>query len=192
MKKQKIINGIDINRLAEIIDVIEKSPDLARFQFRAKNTWMNGGHSRSVIKSFYGGKQEDNTRSEPFILENDQPLIMLGKDKGASPVEYILNALAGCITNSIVYHATLKGIRINDIESELEGNIDLRNLFMKNNEIDNPEDNIKVKIRITGNELQENEKSFLCELGKKTSPVYKVITNAIPVELVVENELDPD
>ena len=187
-----MINGIEVSRLIEIINVIQKNPYLARFQFRAKNTWMNGGHSRSIIKSFYGGEREDNTRNAPYIFENDQPLILLGSDKGANPLEYILNALAGCITDSIVYNASMKGIQIDELESELEGNFNLRNLFINQDDIDNPEDNIKVKIRISGNDLLEDEKSFLCDLGKRSSLVYKVITNAIPVEVSVENELYPD
>lgn len=192
MKKQKIINGISINRLTEIMDVIEKNPDLARFQFRAKNTWMNGGHSRSIIKGFYGAEMEDNTRSQPFIFDNDQPLILLGSDKGASPMEYILNALAACITDSIVFNAAVRGIEINEIESELVGNFDLANLFIEQEKKKSTEDNIKVKIRIAGNNLLEDEKNFLCELGKKTSPVYKVITSAFPVNISIESELYPD
>lgn len=192
MKKQKTINGININRLTEVINVIEKNPELARFQFRAKNTWMTGGHSRSIVKGFYGGKIEDNTRNESYIFENDQPFILLGSDKGANPLEYILNALAGCITDSIIYNAAMKGIQIDELESELEGNFDLRNLFVKQVKTDNSENNIKVKIRITGNNLLQEQKKFLCELGKKSSPVYKVIANAFPVEVSIENELYSD
>ncbi len=192
MKKRNTINGINVNRLIEIINVVEKNPGLARFQFRAKNTWMNGGHNRSIIKGFYGGNIEDNTRNESYIFENDQPLILLGSDKGANPLEYILNALAGCITDSIVYNAAAKGIQIDELESELEGNFDLRNLFVNHAKTDNSEDNIKVKIRITGNNLLQEQKEFLCELGKKSSPVYRIITKAFPVEVSIENELYAD
>ncbi len=192
MKKQKILNGISINRLTEIMDAIEKNPDLARFQFRAKNTWMNGGHSRSIIKGFYGGKREDDTRNEPYIFENDQPLILLGSDKGANPLEYILNALAGCIADSIIYNAAVNGIQIAELESELEGNFNLRNLFITQNKLGDTTDNIKVKIRIAGNNLLQEQKDFLCDLGKKSSPAYRIITNAFPVEVSVENELYAD
>jgi uncharacterized OsmC-like protein len=161
MKRKNLLNGVDLDRLTEIINVIEKDPDLTRFQFRAKNTWMNGGHSRSIIKGFYGGKREDHTRNESYIFENDQPLILLGSDKGANPLEYILNALAGCITDSIIYNAAVKGIQIDELESELEGNFNLRNLFVNRDETDNPEDNITVIIRITGSDLAEEEKNFL-------------------------------
>ena len=192
MNRLKEVNGIDVKRFFGIVKAVRKNPELMNSQFRTKNTWMDGGHSRSIIKGFYGARMEDNTRSEPYIFENDQPLILLGSDKGANPLEYILNALAGCITDSIVYNASMKGIQIDELESEMEGNFNLRNLFINQDDIDNPEDNIKVKIRISGNDLLEDEKSFLCDLGKRSSLVYKVITNAIPVEVSVENELYPD
>ena len=182
------INGIDNKRLFDVVNEVKKNPDLARFQFRLKNTWMNGGHSRSVVKGFYGAEGEDRTRNEPFIFENDQPLILLGTDRGASPLEYFLNALAGCITDSIIYSATINGIKINELESELEGNFDFRNFFMQNKKEHN-DDNIKVKIMIKGNNLGEEEKIFLCNLGKKSSPVYRIITNSYPVNISIENDL---
>lgn len=188
MKKQKTINGIDINRFIEIIDAVEKSPGLARFQFRAKNTWMNGGHSRSIIKGFYGGKQEDDTRNETYIIENDQPLILLGSGKGASPLEYILNSLAGCITDSIIYNAALKGVEIKEMESELEGNFDLRNLFIKQDGIEKHDESINVKIRITANSLAEEEKIAFCESAKKFSSVFNMLTRAFPVNISIENQ----
>ncbi|MFZ0455013.1 MAG: OsmC family protein [Ignavibacteriaceae bacterium] len=188
MKEKKLINGINVNRLSEVIDVVGKNPELAKFQFRVKNTWMNGGHSRSIIKGFYSGKREDNTRSEPYIFENDQPLILLGSDKGASPLEYILNSLAACITDSIIYRAALKGVEIKEIESELEGNFDLRDLFLNQDGIEKQDENIEVKIRITANSLAQEEKIAFCESAEKSSPVFNILTKAFPVNISVANK----
>ncbi len=182
------VNGIDKSRLFEMMDAIRQHPSLAKFIFRVNNTWMNGGHSRSVIKGFYGAEREDATRVSPFIFEIDQPSSLLGEDNGPTAVEYLLNALAGCLTNSIVCIAAARGIVLTDIESEIEGKIDLRYMFGLSYDDGNILENIRMKFRIRGNELSYKEKKFLCELGKKTSIVYKIITTPFPVEITVEDE----
>lgn len=181
------INGIDNNRLFKIMEAIKANPSLAEFIFRVNNTWMDGGHSRSVIKGFYGAEREDYFRTSPFLFEIDQPSLLLGKDNGPTAVEYVLNALAGCLTNSIVCLAAVRGITLTDVESEIEGSFDLRYMFGINGDSGNMIDNIKIKIMIKGKALTSREKEYLCELGKKTSLVYKIITTPFPVEISVED-----
>ena len=182
------LNGIDNTRLIKMMEAIKQRPSLANFIFRVNNTWMNGGHSRSVIKGFYGAEKEDDLRVSPFIFEIDQPAVLLGEDNGPTAVEYLLNALAGCLTNSIVCLASARGITLTDIESEIEGRFDLRYMFGLNYDKGNLIEDIKIKLRIKGQELSSEEKQFLCELGKKTSVVYKIVTTPFPVDILIEDE----
>lgn len=170
------------------MEEIKKDPSLAEFVFRVNNTWMEGGHSRSVIKGFYGAEREDSFRTSPFLFDIDQPSLLLGEDNGPTAVEYVLNALSGCITNSIVCLAAARGITLNDVESVIEGRFDLRYMFGLNSDENNMIENIKVKIRIQGKALTRMEKEFLCNLGKRTSLVYKIITTPFPVEISVDDE----
>ena len=101
----KQINGVNVDQLFGTINAIQETPSLAKFNFRASNKWMNGGHNRTTIKDFYGAGQEDTSRQTAFVLDNDEPAVLLGTDKGANPTEFVLHALAGCMTTSLVYHA---------------------------------------------------------------------------------------
>jgi len=188
MNKEKIINGINIKQLFEIISAVKKKPALAKFQFRVKNTWMKGSNSRSVIKEFYGAEKEDNTRTSPFILENDFPVTLLGSNEGPAPVEYVLNALAACVTSSIVYQAAAKEIILDDVESELTGNFDLHRFLGIQSTDGNNNENLKLTIRIEAQNLSNEGRKFLTDLGKKSSPVYNMITNSFPVSVSIENE----
>src|SRR5688500_11893762 len=98
--EQKIVNGVNVSQLADTIEAIKDQPALAEFQCRATNRRIDGGHNRTTIKSFYGAGQEDTSRSAPFVLEADEPPVLLGEDQGANPVEYVLSALAACLTTS--------------------------------------------------------------------------------------------
>ncbi len=188
MNKYKTVNGIDINELNKLIKVTDEDPARENFWFNVNNTWMNGVHSRSIIKSFYNNGKKDFTRRFPFIFEIDQPLILLGKNYGPTPIEYILNAFAGCLTNAIVFYASEKGIVIDDIESEISGNFNLRYMLGLYNENEDQDNNIKITFNITGKNLSDNEKILLCEFAKKSSAVYKIITNPFPVEISVNNK----
>jgi hypothetical protein len=119
------INGVAVDELFRTIDAVKKSPVIATFKFRAENQWIEGGHNRTTLKNFYGTQQDHEHRS-PFVLDADEPPLLLGRDIGPNPVEYALTALAACVTTSIVYHAAAKGIAIRSMESKLEGDIDLQ------------------------------------------------------------------
>jgi hypothetical protein len=99
------VNGVDVDRLSGTIEHVTANPALARFQFRARNHWIDGGLSRTTIKDFYGAGQEDATRTEPFTVDTDEPPVLLGENRAPNTVEYVLHALAACVAGTIVYHA---------------------------------------------------------------------------------------
>ena len=141
---------------------------------------MGGGHNRSTIQGFYGAGQEDTSRKSTFVMDNDEPDVLLGTDQGANPVEYVLHALAGCLTTSLVYHAAAKGIRIDAVESRLEGDLDLRGFLGMSDEVRNGYDNVRVTFRIKA-DASEEQLQELCKLAQKRSPVFDIVTNAVPV-----------
>jgi organic hydroperoxide reductase OsmC/OhrA len=103
-----IRNGVDTEKMFATLDLIKAQPELAKFQFRASNRWIDGSHNRSTIKGFYAAGGEDTTRSEEFVIDAGEPAILLGTDTGANPAEYLLHALAACLTTSIVYVAAAR------------------------------------------------------------------------------------
>ena len=123
---QKVVNGVNVENLMQSIEAFKQQPALGKFQFRATNKWITGAHNQSRIKGFYGAGQEDTQRTQTFVLDADEPAVLHGGDRGASAGEFVLHALAACVTTSIVYHAAARGIRIEELESRLEGDVDDR------------------------------------------------------------------
>lgn len=172
-------NGVDVNRLTARVNAIQEMPSLARFQFRAENKWIDGGHNRSTIQSFYGAGQEDTSRRAPFVLDNDEPDVLLGKDAGANQVEYVLHALAGCLTTTLVYHAAARGIRLTEVESTLTGDLDVRGILNLGGARSGFE-NVRVSMRVKGDASDETLRDLL-EFTQQRSPVFDIVTNGVPV-----------
>lgn len=186
MKKNTgMLNGVDVDRLFATIDAVGKETSLADFRFRAKNTWMRGGHNRSTIQGFYGAGQEDPTRTKPFVLDNDEPAVLLGEDHGANPVEYVLHALAGCLTTSLVYHAAARGIRIDEVSSTLEGDLDLRGFLGMDDSVRNGYEKVRVTFQVKGDATDEQLEE-LCRVAQRRSPVFDIVSNPVPVEVRLE------
>ena len=120
----KRLNGVDLDTLMGTVNAIQADPELGISKFRARNTWMDGNHNRSMVAGFYAAKQEI-AHAQTFTMDADEPAILAGGDQAANPVEHLLHALASCLTTSIVAHAAVRGIEIEELESELEGDIDL-------------------------------------------------------------------
>jgi len=175
------INGIHIERLQGTVNAIEQEPDLGQCKFRARNKWLGGNHNSTIITGFYGAKQEI-AHKQVFELHADEPPILAGNDEGANPVEHLLNALAACVTTSMVAHAAVRGIHIEELESELEGDIDLRGFLGLADDVPKGFTDIRIKFRVksdTGN--MERLKRLTAY-----SPVFNTITQGANVEIKVE------
>ena len=123
------INGLDVQAAADTIAAVKTDKTLAKFQFRAKNVWISGGENRSTIRDFYGAGREDKSRSKAFEFINGEPPVLLGDNEGANPVEFLLHALAGCVTTTFILHAMARGITLRELSTILEGDIDLQGLL---------------------------------------------------------------
>lgn len=179
-----MINGVDVDQFEETRESLKGDPELAKCQFRLKNRWYGGGHSRSTIESFYGARQDIDHES-PFVLDGDEPPILLGKDLGPNPVEHLLNAITMCVTTAIVYHAAAKGIQIDDLRSEVEGHLDLRGFMALDPNVRPGYQSIRMKFLIKS-DASEEEIQELVKAGQKYSPVYNSVTQGVPVEVVGE------
>ncbi len=176
-----VLNGVNVTGVFDTIKAIKADPDLATFRFRAANTWIGGGHNRSTIQGFYGCRTEDRSRTEPFVFDADEPPVLLGEDRGANPVEFVLHALAACLTTTMVYHAASRGIAIEAVDSTLEGDLDLRGFLGISDKVRKGYQTIRVRMRVKSAAAPET----LSELAR-FSPVYDVVSNAVPVDVVVD------
>lgn len=177
------INGIHIETLQGTVNAIDHEPDLGACKFRASNTWLGGNHNRTRITGFYGAKQEI-AHKQQFELHADEPPILAGNDEGANPVEHLLNALAACVTTSMVAHAAVRGIHIEELESELEGDIDLRGFLGLSNDVPRGFTNIRVNFKVKADvDNMERLKRLTAY-----SPVFNTITQGAKVDIHVEEK----
>ena len=179
-----IRNGVDTQTLFATLDAVKAQPELGTFQFRATNRWLGGAHNRSTIKGFYAAGGEDATRSEAFELDAGEPAILLGSDTGPNPAEYLLHALAACLTTSIVYVAAARKVRLTSVESTLTGDMDVRGALGVDDEPRNGFERIGVSFRVTGDAPAEKLHEVV-ERAKARSAVYDMVTNGVPVAVEV-------
>ena len=176
----RVINGVDVDRLGQTIQAIQQNPGLGASQFRAVNRWIGSGHSRSTIQGFYGAGQEDMTRRKPFVLDADHPQVLLGTDQGANPVEFVLHALAADLTTSLVYHAAVRGIQIESVESKLEGDLDLRGFLGLSDLVRRGYKQVRVHFTIKSDASAKQLEELV-----KFSHVYDIVSNPVPVSIAI-------
>jgi uncharacterized OsmC-like protein len=181
MADEKTVNGIKVDDLFATIEAIKKNPEIAKFKFRATNKWDDGTHNRATVKDFYGALKEDNSRN-PMVFEIDEPPVLCGKNLGANPVEYLLTALSGCLTTSLVAHAAAMGIEIRGVESRYEGDLDLRGFLGISEDVKVGYQNIRVYFKIDA-DVSEEQKEELVKMAQKYSPVFNTITKSAPVSV---------
>jgi uncharacterized OsmC-like protein len=184
LENTSTVNGVKVDELFGTIAAIKKAPVIAKFKFRASNQWIDGGHNRTTVKNFYG-TQQDHEHKEPFVLDADEPPLLLGRDLGPNPVEYALTALAACVTSSIVYHAAAKGVTIRSMESRLEGDIDLQGFLGIRDDVPRGYKEIRMYVNIDADAPPEKLEEIV-RLGPTYSPVFDTITRAVPVSVQLE------
>jgi len=179
-----IVNGVPVDDLFTTIDAIKATPAIAKFKFRVRNQWMDAAQNRSTVDTLYGAGQE-MTHPEPFVLEADEPAILLGEDTAANPAEYLLHALAACLTTSMVYHAAAQGIHIEQVESSLEGDIDLQGLLALDKNVRQGFQGIRVNFKVKTDAPDERLQEIV-QLGPQHSPVFDSLTKGVPVSVTAE------
>jgi uncharacterized OsmC-like protein len=176
-------NGVDVPTLFATLDAVRAQPDLAQFQFRARNEWISGTHSRSTIQGFFGAGQEDTSRTEPFGYDADHPAVLVGTGHGPTPVEFLLHAIAACLTSGLANIAAARGIALRRVASTVEGDIDLLGIFGLSKNVRNGYRQIRVTFEVDGDATAEELAELLAQ-SRRRSAVYDVLTSG--TEVVVD------
>jgi uncharacterized OsmC-like protein len=182
MQQMVTMNGLDVQAATETVAALKADASLAKFQFRARNVWVDGGENRSTIRGFYGVGREDDSRTADFEFVNGEPPVLLGKNEGANPVEFLLHGLAGCVTTTLILHATMRGITIEKLSTELEGDIDLYGLLGLDPEVSPGYREIRIRMHIEA-DCTDEELDDLLAAAKAHSPVCNTVCRPVPVVL---------
>lgn len=183
MNTTTVINGIEMDVLKATVTAIANEPDLGACHFRATNRWLGGNHNRSTVTGFYGARQEI-AHKQTFKMDADEPAILAGHDEGANPVEHLLHALASCLTTSMVAHAAVRGIQIEELESELEGDIDLRGFLGLDESVPKGYTAIRVMFRVKADDADIETLRGLTAF----SPVFNTLMSGTDVDVMVERK----
>lgn len=176
-QKNNKTNGVDVEQILSVISKIEEDPSYAKFQWRANNQWIDGGLSQTQVKDFFAGNAEDVTRKNGFIINADEPIIAAGQDSAPNAMEFLLHALASCLTGTLIYHAAVRGIKIEAIKSSYKGDMDVHGFFGLKDNIKKGFNKVTVSMHVESNATAEELKDLALY-----SPVYEILSQSIPLE----------
>ena len=177
------LNGVDTPALFATIGVVAGQPELAKFQFRAQSKWMGGTHTETTMSGFSGAGGE-HSHKMAFTAEGDHPAVLCGADNGPTPVEWLLDALACCLTAGIGNIAAARGVKLDSVTCTLEGDIDLQGILGLSDKVRNGYQGIRVKFDIKGDAPPETLAAIVRQ-SQARSAVFDVITNGVPVSIAV-------
>lgn len=175
-------NGVDTATLFATLDAVRGNPEIAKFQFRATNNWISGTHNRSTIHGFHGAMQEMEHKM-PTTLDADHPAVLVGSDNGPTPVEFLLHALAACLTAGIANIAAARGVNLTSVSSTVEGDIDLMGILGLDKSVRNGYQQVKISFQLAGDDPAKLEQVVQQSIAR--SAVFDVLTNGVPVTVDV-------
>jgi uncharacterized OsmC-like protein len=175
-------NGVNVQALLDARQALTGAPEAAQFTWRASTEWVNGTHSQSTVEGFHGLGSEQLHRST-FTFDADHPEVFASEDKGATPVEYVLVALASCLTAGVAAVAQNREIQLRSVKATIEGDMDILGILGADPEVRNGFDGIRVRYEIDADASPE-EIAGLVAQSQKRSAVFDIITN--PTNVAVE------
>jgi len=177
-------NGVDTATLFATLDAVKQAPEAARFQFRARNQWVSGTHNRTTIADYFG-VGEERAHERTFVFDADHPAVLVGQDHGPTPAEFVLQALAACLTAGLANIAAARKITLTEVRSTITGDIDLNGILGLNPAVRNGYEQITVRFTIKG-DAPAGKLRELVDQSRARSAVYDVITNGVPVTIEVD------
>ncbi len=179
-----IRNGVDTTTLFATLDAVKQAPEAAKFQFRAHNEWLSGTHNRGTIGDFFG-VGEERSHERTFVFDADHPVVLVGRDQGPTPAEFLLHALAACLTSGLANIAAARGVNLTEVRSTVTGDIDLNGILGLDREVRNGYQQIAVRFTVKGDAPAEKLREIV-EQSRARSAVFDVITNGVPVTIDVD------
>jgi uncharacterized OsmC-like protein len=176
-------NGVDIATLFATLNAVKQAPEVAKFQFRAHNQWVSGTHNRGTIADYFG-VGEERSHERTFVFDADHPAVLVGQDHGPTPTEFLLHALAACLTAGIATIAAARRVTLTEVRSTVTGDIDLNGILGLNPEVRNGYQQITVRFTIKGDVPAETLREIV-EQSRARSAVYDSVTNGVPVAIEV-------
>ena len=177
-------NGVDTTTLFATLDAVKQAPEAAKFQFRAHNEWLSGTHNRGTIGDFFG-VGEERSHERTFVFDADHPAVLVGRDQGPTPAEFLLHALAACLTSGLANIAAARGVNLTEVRSTVTGDIDLNGILGLDREVRNGYQQIAVRFTVKGDAPAEKLREIV-EQSRARSAVFDVITNGVPVTIDVD------
>ena len=177
-------NGVDTATLFATLDAVKQAPEAAKFQFRAHNEWVSGTHSRTTMEDFFG-VGEERSHEHTFVFDADHPAVLVGRDHGPTPVEFVLHALAACLTAGLANIAASRRVKLTEVRSTVTGDIDLNGILGLNPDVRNGYERVSVRFTVKGDAPAEKLRE-LVDQSRARSAVYDVITGRVPVTIEVD------
>jgi uncharacterized OsmC-like protein len=181
IKRSTLVNGLNVAALFEVIDAVKSNSEIAKFNFRLTNKWLGGEKTRSIVKEFTGALQNHRADAKGFVVDTGEPPVLLGEDTAPNPGEWLLHSLVSCLTTTIVYHAAARGIAIDGIESEIDGDVDLRGFLGLASDVRKGYSAVRVRMRV-----KTNAERVTIENLATYSPMLEVVSGSVPVSLKIE------
>jgi uncharacterized OsmC-like protein len=182
VQETAVNNGVNVEALLGARAALSEAPEAARFNWRATCDWISGTHSQSNVEGFFGLGEQQKHRSS-FSFDTDHPEIFASEDNGATPVEYVLVGLAGCLTAGIAAIAQNRGIQLRSVKSTLEGDMDLQGILGIDSDVRNGFDSIKGHYEIDADASLEEIQALVAQ-SQKRSAVFDIVTN--PTDVMVD------
>lgn len=180
-KSDPIVNGLNTEQMMELAGKIAAEDDFSKFKFRARNHWLGGSRSRTSIQGFYAGGEEKCDRKDAISVDADQPFFLGGKNTAPNAVEYLLHSLTSCLNTTLVAHASVQGIVLEEVEISAEGDMNVKGFFGISDEVNRGYERIRVDMKVKS----EADVGTIRSLAMY-SPVYEVVSRSVPTELTVK------
>jgi uncharacterized OsmC-like protein len=183
-KTNNRVNGLDLDALNDVVREIERDPRKGMVAFRVRSAWRGQTKSRSTIDSYTIGGQDVHRH---FEVDVDEPYELLGQNSAPNPQEMLMTALNACITVGYVAGAAVKGITLEKVEIETDGELDLRGFLGIDPGVRPGYEAIRYTVRIKGDGTAEQFRE-IHETVMKTSPNYFNVSRPIRIDATLAVE----
>lgn len=177
-----IDNGVNVQALLDAREALTAAPEAAQFQWRASCTWRHGTHSHSTVEGF-GGLGGEQLHRTVYEYDVDHPECFASEDNGATPVEYVLVGLVGCLTAGVAAVAQHREIQLRSVTATIEGDMNVLGILGADPDVRNGFESITVRYNIDADATREDLEALVAQ-SQKRSAVYDIVTN--PTNVTVE------